>query len=72
MGDTDRCGILFYSGSTTTDIALLLVAPAPPLLPFQYKLAFHTKATYLKASSNCGQKIIKFKILKSIWKLFLF
>jgi hypothetical protein len=29
MGGTDRCGILFYAGSTTTDIGLLLVAPAP-------------------------------------------
>jgi hypothetical protein len=29
MGGMDRCGILFYAGSTTTDIGLQLVAPAP-------------------------------------------
>jgi hypothetical protein len=29
MGGTDRCGILFYAGSTTSGIGLLLVAPAP-------------------------------------------
>jgi hypothetical protein len=28
MGGTDRCGILVYAGSTTTDLGLLLVAPA--------------------------------------------
>jgi hypothetical protein len=33
MGGADRCGILFYAGSTTTDIGLLLVAQAPILLP---------------------------------------
>jgi hypothetical protein len=33
IGGTDRWGILFYAGSTTTDIGLLLVAPAPRLLP---------------------------------------
>jgi hypothetical protein len=31
MGGTDRCVILFYAASTTTDIGLLLVAPAPLL-----------------------------------------
>jgi hypothetical protein len=35
MGGMDRCDILFYAGSTTTDIGLLLVAPAPPLLPHE-------------------------------------
>jgi hypothetical protein len=28
MGGTDRCGILIYAVSKTTDIGLLLVAPA--------------------------------------------
>jgi hypothetical protein len=28
MGVTDKCGILFHAGSTTTDIGLLLVAQA--------------------------------------------
>jgi hypothetical protein len=39
MGGTDRCGILFYAGSTTTDIGLLLIAPAPctdKILPVDY------------------------------------
>jgi V8-like Glu-specific endopeptidase len=35
MGGTDRCGILFYAGSTTTDIGLLLVAPAPLFSPHE-------------------------------------
>jgi hypothetical protein len=45
MDGTDRCGILVYAGITTTDICLLLVAPArhPDYYltrPFQYKVAF--------------------------------
>jgi hypothetical protein len=35
MGGMDRCGILFYAGSTTTDMWLLMVAPAPRLLPHE-------------------------------------
>jgi hypothetical protein len=33
MGGTDRCGILFYAESITTDIGLLLVSSAPELFP---------------------------------------
>jgi hypothetical protein len=35
MGSMDRCGILFYAGSITTDMGLLLVAPAPQLFPHE-------------------------------------
>jgi hypothetical protein len=35
MCGTDTCGILFYAGSTTTDIGLLLVAPVPQLFPHE-------------------------------------
>jgi hypothetical protein len=35
MGGTDRCGILFYGGSTTADIGLLLAAPIPLFLPHE-------------------------------------
>jgi hypothetical protein len=35
MGGTDRFGILFYAGNTTTGIGLLLVALAPLFLPHE-------------------------------------
>jgi hypothetical protein len=35
MSGMDRCGILFYAGSVTTDTGLLLVAPAPLIISSQ-------------------------------------
>jgi hypothetical protein len=43
MGGTDRCGILFYAESITTDIGLLLVAPAPQLFPNIFVLCKNAK-----------------------------
>jgi hypothetical protein len=58
MGGTDRCGILFYAGSITTGVGLLLVALAPNVnnkynhfrtnFPLEWWAKVHTEPVYKK------------------------